>query len=291
MESECGIYKIVNKVNGKIYVGLAENIEERWKKHVRSLKKGKHCNNHLQHTWNKYGKDSFTFEIVEICDIENLNKREIFWIEQLDSFKNGYNLTIGGEGSWGRKHTAEAREKMSIANKGNKIWLGRKHTPESLKKISVAGKGKIISDITKQKRLLTIQNKSDEQKIQTSLALSKQVYSIDRVFNSVGECANFFGEPYNSMKKYLTGCVKMPKRLLPFDLHYFGTVTNKGRNLKKVFSTEKIFDSVKECAEYFNVKYITMRCYINGNKKMPQRLLKYNLHYLNEEREEVERIV
>lgn len=45
---------------------------------------------------NKYGISNFTFEIIEECDKQSLNEREIYWIEYYDSFHNGYNMTIGG---------------------------------------------------------------------------------------------------------------------------------------------------------------------------------------------------
>lgn len=47
----------------------------------------------------KYGKDSFIIELLEECEVTLLNERECFWINKLDTFKNGYNMTLGGEGS------------------------------------------------------------------------------------------------------------------------------------------------------------------------------------------------
>ena len=61
---------------------------------------GIHGNIHLQHAWNKYGEDNFEFSIIEECDIELLDEREIFWIDKLKSYYklNGYNITLGGGG-------------------------------------------------------------------------------------------------------------------------------------------------------------------------------------------------
>jgi hypothetical protein len=47
---------------------------------------------------NKYGSENFSIEEVEECSPEVLNDREVYWIEQYGSFKNGYNATRGGEG-------------------------------------------------------------------------------------------------------------------------------------------------------------------------------------------------
>lgn len=68
-----GIYKITNKINKKIYYGSSKNIKKRWTDHIGKLKKNKHANILLQRSWNKYGEINFSFEIVELCDIENLH--------------------------------------------------------------------------------------------------------------------------------------------------------------------------------------------------------------------------
>ena len=58
----CGIYMIRNKVNGKMYIGQAIEMEGvRWKTHRRELKGDYHENKHLQNAWNKYGQDNFEF--------------------------------------------------------------------------------------------------------------------------------------------------------------------------------------------------------------------------------------
>lgn len=93
----CGIYKITNKENHKIYIGQSVNIEARWRRH-------KSIPTYLQdkplyRAFNKYGIDNFTFEIIELCPISSLNDREKYWIHYYDSYNNGYNLTTGGDGN------------------------------------------------------------------------------------------------------------------------------------------------------------------------------------------------
>ena len=91
-----GIYQIKNLLNGKVYIGQSVDIEKRWSTHKAELKNNYHYNIHLQNAWNKYGEDNFEFSIIEECDMDELNAREIFWISKLNSCNSGYNLTTGG---------------------------------------------------------------------------------------------------------------------------------------------------------------------------------------------------
>jgi group I intron endonuclease len=81
-----GIYQITCTANGKKYIGSSLSIERRFTHHKTQLKYNKHINNHLQNAWNKYGKDSFVFEILE--KVENATVESIRTIEQeiLDSY-------------------------------------------------------------------------------------------------------------------------------------------------------------------------------------------------------------
>lgn len=94
----CGIYKIENLKNGKVYVGQSRNIEKRWAQHCEELKKGTHHNKHLQRAYDKYGTDAFRFSIVEECDLNDLDSREMYYIKQYNAFTEGYNQTLGGCG-------------------------------------------------------------------------------------------------------------------------------------------------------------------------------------------------
>jgi len=71
-----GIYKIVNIINGKYYVGSSKNIKNRWKRHNKDLNKGCHRNNYLQRAWNKYGERNFEFVIVEVVNLNKLDEIE-----------------------------------------------------------------------------------------------------------------------------------------------------------------------------------------------------------------------
>lgn len=112
-----GIYQIRNKVNGKVYVGQAQNIDVRWNSHRNELLRGVHKNKHLQSAFNKYGPDSFEWSVLERCAISDLNEREMFWIGEKDAYRKGYNLTLGGDGARGFVPSAETLEKRSASLK------------------------------------------------------------------------------------------------------------------------------------------------------------------------------
>ena len=91
------IYQITNDVNGKIYIGKTErSVEERWQEHQRDRDKDSCKDRPLYRAMNKYGVSHFHIETLEETD--NSEEREKYWIEQKQSFKYGYNATIGGDG-------------------------------------------------------------------------------------------------------------------------------------------------------------------------------------------------
>lgn len=94
----CGIYVITNLLNNKHYIGQSKDIYERWKNHKRQSTWRSHPNKALYTAFDKYGIENFEFEIIEMCDLEDLDRREIYYISEYDSYKNGYNRTLGGQG-------------------------------------------------------------------------------------------------------------------------------------------------------------------------------------------------
>ena len=89
----CGVYKIINKVNGKFYIGSSKNIYKRWDQHRNSLRNHCHDNEYLQNAWNKYGENNFEFEIIEECDPQVQFEREQYYLNTLKPFDdNGYNI-------------------------------------------------------------------------------------------------------------------------------------------------------------------------------------------------------
>lgn len=111
---QMGIYRILNCMNGKNYVGSAVSIKGRFAVHICELRSGKHHSIKLQRSWNKHGEDAFKFEVLEFCEKkELLIEREQFWIDDLNSFVGGYNANPRAGSALGRKQSVETKAKLS----------------------------------------------------------------------------------------------------------------------------------------------------------------------------------
>ena len=94
------IYCITNLINGKQYVGkTTESITKRFKEHCLDYKKERCEKRPLYEAMNKYGIDNFVVNQLIECEPDELDSYEKLFIDKLDTFKNGYNATLGGDGS------------------------------------------------------------------------------------------------------------------------------------------------------------------------------------------------
>lgn len=151
MNKISGIYKILNKVTGKFYIGSSVNIHKRWVKHLNELNSRTHCNLYLQASWNKHGKTSFEFIILEALepDWDIIVSKEQEWLDKTAC----YNETIGYNFS-----------KTALRIRTNKSLTGRKLTEEHKRKISEAGKGRTASPETRERlRIVNTGKKASEQ--------------------------------------------------------------------------------------------------------------------------------
>lgn len=112
----CGIYKITNLINNMKYIGQSTWIEMRFNEH-KNMSSHYTCR-YLWNAFDKYGVDNFSFEILEECNENELQKRERYWIEKLNTlYPNGYNGTNGGETLSGFKFCEDAQRRKSITLK------------------------------------------------------------------------------------------------------------------------------------------------------------------------------
>lgn len=107
----CGIYKIINTTNGKIYIGSSLNCKIRLKTHLRELINNKHVNTKLQNSWNKYGESNFNFEVIEVVKSSlDLLVREQYYIDSLKPF---FNICKIAGNTLGVKPSIKTKEKIS----------------------------------------------------------------------------------------------------------------------------------------------------------------------------------
>ena len=135
------IYKIMNQINGKIYIGKhsTDNLDDGYMGSGVLIKKA------IQ----KYAIENFTKEYLAFCDTEEkLNWFEKFYIKKFNAREVGYNLTDGGDGILGHIDSVETRLKKSLSHKGVKLGPMNEETKQ---KLSEANKGKTLSEETKQK--------------------------------------------------------------------------------------------------------------------------------------------
>lgn len=142
------IYSITNLLNGHTYIGKTNDVERRWKEH----RYGHGGTAILNKAFKKYSLDNFLFDVVAeipFDSIEELNdilaQLEVYYIELYDTFHNGYNATIGGDGTSGYKQSSETTEKIRRAN------LGRIVSKETREKISASKTGIGHTKETKEK--------------------------------------------------------------------------------------------------------------------------------------------
>lgn len=120
-----GIYKIANLINGKCYVGKSEDIECRKREHFKELNKNIHHSSYLQDDYNKYGKDNFSFDIIEVInDAELMLIAERFYIDKFNTYENGYNMTyprlLVNNNLGLTRHPKSCIDKIKLSEKHNK---------------------------------------------------------------------------------------------------------------------------------------------------------------------------
>lgn len=114
------VYKIVNAVNRRVYVGSTGNFRQRSNRHFKDLRNGAHRSRFLQRDYDKCGREAFSIEILELVEIWQLLLREQAWI---DALKPDYNLARVAGSCRGVSHRPEVvaanRERNSGFGNGN----------------------------------------------------------------------------------------------------------------------------------------------------------------------------
>jgi group I intron endonuclease len=139
-----GIYKIISPSN-KVYIGQSIDIERRFRHYKRMV-----CKDQVKiyNSLLKYGVDAHIFEVLELCDTEELNNRERHYQDLYDSVANGLNLLYVKSEHFNGGHSDESKKKISDSLKGRTL------TEEHKYKIGLNNSRRGMSDETKEKHRL-----------------------------------------------------------------------------------------------------------------------------------------
>lgn len=182
MSAEKGnIYKITNTINGLVYIGCTINsLPHRFNEHLYRCFKTDYKSK-LYNSIKKYGKENFIIELIEECDLNIIYETEKKYIEKYDSFNNGLNSTVGGEGCLGYVHSPEIRKKISEKTKNGNSHKGKTYEElygeraeeEKLKRKN-SSKWVKMSEEEKNKRIDNIKN-GNRKKSKYNIELVKEI--------------------------------------------------------------------------------------------------------------------
>lgn len=180
--SQIGIYKITSP-SDKIYIGQSIDLEKRKRTYLFNDCKGQIK---LYNSLKKYGFEKHLFEVLELCEIQNLNIRERYWQDYFDVLStNGLNCklteTKDKSGKWSdevkkkmsetaKKQTKETKKLISEAKKG------KKRSFETRKKISESHKGKKLSEKNKKLLIDSIKGKQKSEEHKRKISQSIKLY-------------------------------------------------------------------------------------------------------------------
>ena len=205
-----GIYKITKKSNGKAYIGQSNDIERRFQEHKYKT------DIPIELAIQKYGADAFTFEVLEECSLNQLEEREIYWINYYNTFKGfGYNCNEGGGNSRGENNgrTNLTNENVAYIRECYDAHLRRKDVYEQFKdKISFSSfasiwDGTTWKDIkpevyTEENKLYYSKHATDGSKSENAVFTSEEVMIMRERY--VNENANSIYNDYKDRCSYQT---------------------------------------------------------------------------------------
>lgn len=176
MEKLCGIYKITSP-SKKIYIGQSNNIKNRFR-FYRKLQCKRQL--HLYNSFLKYGIDKHKFEILHLCNIEDLNTLEKYYVDLYQTFNTKYGMNLRDGGGNRTVFSDETRLKMSLAKKGKpgkKGWIPSKELREQWSKTR---KGMKPSKESIEKRKITMKGRKLNLSPETLKKKSLQMIEINK---------------------------------------------------------------------------------------------------------------
>ena len=245
LAKKSGIYMLLNKINGKRYIGSSKNLRARLWEHRSLLRHNKHINQHLQNAWNKYGEINFDYSIIEFCDENIRYEKEQFYV---DAIKPEYNISIVNVEM--PDVSLESRQKLSETRKrkmatGEIALTNNKHIFVYYKDGSFVGEW---------------------------VSIRKAAASLHLRNNHISEVLHGRYSQYKGYKFFL----EKQEKVEPFE-----KLTNSGKieRRKWFIVTDGIetlrFLGLKEIAKYFNTTVKTIRIYSGRKHKLRKKYMIY----------------
>lgn len=211
-DKKCGIYLIRNTVNNKVYIGKSKNIYKRICQHISDLNKNdfKKENSYLIHSWNKYGRNSFEYIILEYLELNEtvLSKRELYWMKVFKSLNKNFGYNLRSDSN--TKMITHKETSKKISERLKKEWLNGVRDNHSKK----------LSDNWK----INPERKSIQSKIM-SKSLTKYNYNIfDNNMNFI-ECCNYKRLVQLNLKNVIATFLKKKTNKVNFKNFFIEKVT------------------------------------------------------------------
>lgn len=261
------IYKITNQINGKVYIGQTiKNPQARFTEHKYHARNPQyHGCKYLHSAIAKYGGDKFSIEIVECCPNKSLDEREVYWIKKYDSYNNGYNLTLGGQGASIDNDVDSIlecwSEGISISDIANRLGKDRETISNELK-------GAGITDAEIHKRCYEVTGEKNRNPIfqydlqGNFLNEFESIYEAERVLGINKSCIS--GVLYGQHQ------VAGEYQWRSYKADNIGADTRKCKTTPKklyCFETDTVYRSLTEAGKALGIDRHIVKRYIDGKRR------------------------
>ena len=206
-----GVYYIYNNISNRLYIGSSNDIERRFKQHIRKFQNKTHENKHMQAAWCKYGETAFSFGVLVETSEEDQYEMEQKCIDHYpwDSLYNMNPYASKPPSRRGKHHSEEARKKLSEAKKGDKHYLYGKHlSEEHRRKLSEANKGDKHYLYGKHLPEATRKKISEAKEKKPVMMVDKDTDEVIKEFKSMIDAARYLGKSSGSISSACTGRYK-----------------------------------------------------------------------------------